>query len=252
MAHLSTMAEAAASAVRAWFPTGVRAGPARVVNRFARPTAAEALTAWNAFCADRLESFVSEIADANPSPLILWPEHFDQAFYTEDSDESGRANYGASPGDDGHPEPYLYVGPWGTPATDEFWNAQHFKGAVMPISTLTAAADPATMARSSPTGASATLVNRCGREQKQTNRCRASGVRAIVRAVKSPRCVTKLHTRASEACGRACATRAPTSSERRHGCHRRQAYPPRLLARPGRARRCRIEGGPATRVGRRR
>ena len=79
---------------------------------------------------------------ANPSPLILWPEHFDQAFFTEDVDESRRANYGASPGDDGHPEPYLYVGPWSTPAADEFWNAAHFDGAVLPLSTLVATTDP--------------------------------------------------------------------------------------------------------------
>jgi hypothetical protein len=108
--------------------------------------AAEALTAWNAFCAELLESFANEIAGANPSPLILWPEHFDQAFYTEDADESCRANYGASPGDEGHPEPYLYVGPWGTPATDEFWNATSFNGAVVSISDLIGATDTIGMA----------------------------------------------------------------------------------------------------------
>ncbi len=73
---------------------------------------------------------------------ILWPEHFDQAFFTEDADESRRANYGASPGDDGHPEPYLYVGPWAVPPADEFWNATHFNGAVLALSTLLEAADP--------------------------------------------------------------------------------------------------------------
>ncbi len=105
--------------------------------------AAEALTAWNAFCAELLASFAAEIADANPSPLILWPEHFDQAFYTEDAQETFRANYGASPGDDGHPEPYLYVGPWQTPAADPFWNASSFNGAVLPLSLLAASVNPA-------------------------------------------------------------------------------------------------------------
>ncbi|MGZ4700580.1 MAG: hypothetical protein ACXV98_05135, partial [Ilumatobacteraceae bacterium] len=76
----------------------------------------------------------------------LWPEHFDPAFSTEDADEARRANYGASPGDEGHPEPYLYVGPWGLVAPDGFWNATHFNGAVVPLSSLTAAADPAQMA----------------------------------------------------------------------------------------------------------
>jgi hypothetical protein len=108
--------------------------------------AAEVLTAWNAFCAEMLESFAAELAGANPSPLILWPEHFDQAFYTEDADEARRANYGASPGDDGHPEPYLYVGPWGPVVPNAFWNATSFNGAVLPLSSLTVAAEPAEVA----------------------------------------------------------------------------------------------------------
>ena len=73
---------------------------------------------------------------------MLWPEHFDQAFFTNDSNESQRANYGASPGDAGHPEPYLYVGPWAAVAKHEFWNATHFNGAVLPLSALVGAADP--------------------------------------------------------------------------------------------------------------
>jgi hypothetical protein len=108
--------------------------------------AAAALAAWFGFTAEVLDGFAAEIAAANPSPLILWPEHFDQAFFTEDADESSRANYGASPGDEGHPEPYLYVGPWGTVAGNEFWNAAHFNGAVLPLSSLVAAADPAEVA----------------------------------------------------------------------------------------------------------
>jgi hypothetical protein len=32
-------------------------------------------------------------------------------------------NYGGSPGDDEHPLPYLYVGPWNLPTDgDPFWN----------------------------------------------------------------------------------------------------------------------------------
>jgi len=106
--------------------------------------ASQALAAWFGFTAEVLDSFAAELGadDAEPSPLVLWPEHFDQAFFTEDGEEARRANYGASPGDGGHPEPYLYVGPWGTPAADEFWNATHFNGAVLALSTILAAADP--------------------------------------------------------------------------------------------------------------
>lgn len=108
--------------------------------------AAEALAAWYGFTAGALDQFATEIPEANPSTRILWPEHFDQAFYTEDADEARRANYGASPGDEGHPEPYLYVGPWGTTAANDYWNAAHFNGAVFSLSQLLAAADPSASA----------------------------------------------------------------------------------------------------------
>jgi hypothetical protein len=100
-------------------------------------SSASALAAWYGFTAAVLERYRAELGrTADPSPLILWPEHFDQAFFTQDTDEARRANYGASPGDAGHPEPYLYVGPWAVPATDPYWNASHFPGAVLPLSAL--------------------------------------------------------------------------------------------------------------------
>lgn len=47
----------------------------------------------------------------------LWPEHFDLAVTVDE------VNYGGSPGDDEHPLPYLYVGPWTMPSGDDpFWN----------------------------------------------------------------------------------------------------------------------------------
>ena len=47
---------------------------------------------------------------------VLWPEHFDVGA-TEDE-----VNYGVSSGDEFHPLPYAYVGPW-TSRIGEFWNA---------------------------------------------------------------------------------------------------------------------------------
>jgi hypothetical protein len=55
---------------------------------------------------------------------VLWPEHFDVAV-TENE-----VNYGVSAGDDFHPLPYAYVGPW-TPRTGAFWNAPF--GAIRPL-----------------------------------------------------------------------------------------------------------------------
>ena len=55
---------------------------------------------------------------------VLWPEHFDVAA-TEDE-----VNYGVSAGDDYHPTPYAYVGPWAK-RTGPFWNAPF--GALYPL-----------------------------------------------------------------------------------------------------------------------
>lgn len=58
----------------------------------------------------------------------LWPEHFDLGF--EMGIGAQRANYGASPGDDRHSEPYLYVGPWEAgDSPNSFWNDRAFNGA---------------------------------------------------------------------------------------------------------------------------
>ena len=50
---------------------------------------------------------------------VLWPEHFDLAIAKDE------VNYGVSPGDAGHQQPYAYVGPWTIPEPREgaFWNA---------------------------------------------------------------------------------------------------------------------------------
>ncbi len=54
----------------------------------------------------------------------VWPEHFDLGTDIEVA-PGRRCNLGASPGDGWHPDPYLYVGPWGDerPGDDGFWNA---------------------------------------------------------------------------------------------------------------------------------
>ena len=47
---------------------------------------------------------------------VLWPEHFDVGITVDE------VNYGVSPGDEHHPEPYAYVGPW-VRRQGDFWNA---------------------------------------------------------------------------------------------------------------------------------
>lgn len=77
------------------------------------------------------------------SEVQLWPEHFDPATELGDQDTGKRASYGASPGDGDHPEPYLYVGPWGeVDASDTFWNDSSFGGASVGYGELMESDDP--------------------------------------------------------------------------------------------------------------
>jgi hypothetical protein len=99
--------------------------------------AARWLAAYYALALDVLETLSAEWpASYDVSPPKLWPEHFDYAV------EAGtvRANYGFSPGDETHPEPYAYVGPWEAKPSGPLWNAVGFTGAELPASGLTTAA----------------------------------------------------------------------------------------------------------------
>lgn len=82
--------------------------------------AARVLADWFALGARALGLLTAELRRAGEEPTQAWiyPEHFDLGM------SSGRVNYGASPGDDDIPMPYLYVGPHaGPPDEDAFWNA---------------------------------------------------------------------------------------------------------------------------------
>jgi hypothetical protein len=106
----------------------VPAGPLSREPLVADRDAAARLAEWYAFGAAILE----EIADASPT---LWPEHFDIAI------EMGEATYGFSPGDEQHPEPYAYVGPWNADVSGELWQAHGFRGAELTYAELLASPD---------------------------------------------------------------------------------------------------------------
>ena len=96
------------------------------------PISARRLADFYATVDQALVAFGHERADAGPAQL--WPEHFDVALPV------GEVNYGGSPGDADHPEPYLYVGPWSPPPPDgDFWNAPF--GAVRPAPAILTDAD---------------------------------------------------------------------------------------------------------------
>ena len=105
------------------------------------PAATTALGDFYGFACSVLEQLRADEADGDPSLVQLWPEHFDIAFELGSEAAGKRANFGASPGDDEHPEPYLYVGPWSAEVSGELWNATGFKGAELAYSELLAAAN---------------------------------------------------------------------------------------------------------------
>lgn len=78
----------------------------------------------------------------DPSPIRLWPEHFDIAFEMGIESEGRRAGYGLSPGDENHDEPYLYVGPWTAPDDLDGWDAVGFTGAELGWEQLSQSAEP--------------------------------------------------------------------------------------------------------------
>jgi hypothetical protein len=108
---------------------GVDAGPPDGVYELADPLPSDAELNLDPSATDWINrshyaggyAIKKVLPDQHP---VLWPEHFDVAA-TED-----QVNYGVSAGDDYHPTPYAYVGPW-TPRTGEFWNAPF--GALYPL-----------------------------------------------------------------------------------------------------------------------
>lgn len=106
--------------------------------------AARALGAWYAFGDSVLEQLREEAGgDDTPSIVQLWPEHFDIAIDMGSDASGSRANYGFSPGDEKHEEPYVYVGPWSADrAEGALWNARGFPGAELAYADLLGAPDP--------------------------------------------------------------------------------------------------------------
>jgi hypothetical protein len=70
------------------------------------PDAAALVHGWLRAVGTALDGWRAQGAGRTPPPAQLWPEHFDLAITLDE------VNYGGSPGDAEHPEPYAYVGPW--------------------------------------------------------------------------------------------------------------------------------------------
>jgi hypothetical protein len=103
--------------------------------------AASVLGEFYGFACSVLEQLRADEVDGDSTLVRLWPEHFDIAVELGSEPAGRRANFGASPGDDEHPEPFLYVGPWTADVSGELWNATGFKGAELTYSQLLEAED---------------------------------------------------------------------------------------------------------------
>ena len=104
------------------------------------PQAAAFLADWFGFAWSVLEELRVQPESTEASRVQLWPEHFDAAFDCLAPDL--RTTFGASPGDTGVPEPYLYV--LSVALADQPggpWNATTFRGAVLPLGELVEAPD---------------------------------------------------------------------------------------------------------------
>jgi hypothetical protein len=138
---LTTLADAARFVGADLFFDGI---PADASPLGVDPVAARRLGDLYAVAAEALSRFAASLPpDAAPSSANLWPEHFDIAIEAGDQAAAQRANYGVSPGDDDHQQPYAYVGPWSQEVGDDpGWNASGFVGAELPYAALADAEDP--------------------------------------------------------------------------------------------------------------
>jgi hypothetical protein len=107
------------------------------------PAAAAALAGAYALGQEALERLVAGAGEEDaPTAPTLWPEHFDIAIEMGAEAGGRRANYGLSPGDEDHEQPYFYVGPWTARPEGGLWNATGFPGAELSYEELAATADP--------------------------------------------------------------------------------------------------------------
>jgi len=102
---------------------------------------------WFGFVTSVLEQLRAESPeDWEPSRVQLWPEHFDVAVEIGSEQAESRTALGGSPGDETHPEPYLYVAPWTARPEGELWQASGFPGAELSYAELLAAPDQRALA----------------------------------------------------------------------------------------------------------
>lgn len=98
---------------------------------------------WFGFAVSALEEVRLMPSAKDVSRVQLWPGHFDIAMDMGSAERSQRASYGASLGDDGHDEPYLFVAAFGDiDRSNSYWNDDSFTGGSVIYSDLLEEPDP--------------------------------------------------------------------------------------------------------------
>jgi len=154
------------NAVDQWFDEALSARGLKHASQEALPYEVEprpfastpeliALAGWFGAAAEVLEGVRAKHAALRPgpSPVRLWPHHFDLAVLVS-LDEGGEAarsiGVGVSPGDGFYAQPYAYVSPYPAPANPTLpalppaahWHTQDFFAAVATAEELLAQPDP--------------------------------------------------------------------------------------------------------------
>lgn len=91
-------------------------------------------------------------AESNASDVRCWPHHFDIATLITlagSGEDATTIGVGMSPGDEGYPEPYVYVTPWPYPEGDVLpdlpdighWHREGYVAAIAPASKIISVAD---------------------------------------------------------------------------------------------------------------
>ncbi len=142
-AAIESIAQAAAFVGDHLFPNGMPQDDAALA---VDPESAAILGEYYEFAAGALSALIATLSPADEaSPISLWPEHFDLAIEAGAESLGRRANFGASPGDEQHTAPYVYVGPWQPQTRGGIWNATGFDGAELDYDELVGADDPAAL-----------------------------------------------------------------------------------------------------------
>ncbi len=135
-APIDTLASAAAHVGAELLPGGAGDDRPLAID----PAASAFLGDWFGFATSVLEQLRATVPDdEDPSRVQLWPERFDVSVELGLDAAGARAGYGASPGDELHPEPYLYVVPSRDVPAGELWNATALTGAWLPYAEIVAA-----------------------------------------------------------------------------------------------------------------